>query len=168
MATVEELEAENKRLRASVRGYKGMLGARGAVDTAYEPLGSALDTAPEHSPRDDWTSRRRQTDHVVKDWQPFCTSPGCSEENPYFKDETECDEDEGGCGRTLGSIKTAARLASCPHCKNPTKAKVKLDRWVQCKNCSHPIAATAEEARQVSECSNCGASGEGSLEWSDN
>lgn len=141
MSEVEELEAENKRLRASIRGYKGMASARQAVDTASE-----RSFQPILSGHGDL--------HRVKDYEPVCKD--CREPNPFFRGETACTN----CGKSLGSIRTASNLENCPHCHEQAEAKPLLKRYVKCDEdeggCGRPLAATPEEAMELSECPGCG------------
>jgi DNA-directed RNA polymerase subunit RPC12/RpoP len=48
--------------------------------------------------------------HYIGAWQRFC--PTCGDENPDFKDETQCED----CGAHLGAKETAEKLKACPNC----------------------------------------------------
>jgi hypothetical protein len=48
--------------------------------------------------------------HYVGPWQRFC--PTCGEQNPDFKDETECKD----CHMHLGPVAYVEKLKACPNC----------------------------------------------------
>lgn len=48
--------------------------------------------------------------HYIGAWQRYC--PTCGDENPEFKDETQCED----CGAHLGAKETAEKLKACPNC----------------------------------------------------
>jgi|SRR5271157_4511426 len=61
--------------------------------------------------------KQLETPHYVGPWQKFC--PTCGDQNPAFKDETECID----CGEPLGAaanLKTeknpSGALIACPRC----------------------------------------------------
>lgn len=78
------------------------------------------ETKPPETPEahDHTQGREAETGHLMHSWQRFCTGPNCEGENPNFKDETQCDPTQGGCGMHLGSVEVATSLARCPSCGN--------------------------------------------------
>ncbi|SRR5712691_2153108 len=158
LSELDDILAENKRLRASIKGYKGLLGAREAPGGAWEPPASTVMNWSE--PAGSHVKDPRV--HHVKPWQPFCTEKGCGAPNEEFKDEVECSEDEGGCGRSLGAISTVSSIEACPSCSSRGTAKVKLREYAACADCSRPISSSREEAERLESCPHCHGHG---LEW---
>jgi hypothetical protein len=48
--------------------------------------------------------------HYIGSWQKYC--PTCGDQNPEFKDETECSD----CHTSLGEKAKAEKLKACPNC----------------------------------------------------
>lgn len=97
-----------RKLNKQIAGYKS-LEKRKKKNNIQETNETTVDQE-EKTPKSEFT-----THHTVP-WLKDC--PECGGENPDFKDETECDKDQGGCGRHLGSKETVKKLNSCPFCGN--------------------------------------------------
>src|SRR5712691_1320886 len=87
--------------------------------------------------------------HRTPDWKSWC--PDCQGPNPGYQRQAVADSCEG----SLGSIKTAYALETCPHCHASNTAKIALSEYYACADCDRPIAATAEEAEGVESCPGC-------------
>jgi len=55
-------------------------------------------------------SHKENEPHFIGAWQRYC--PTCGDQNPNFKDETECVT----CHTRLGAREVAQKLKACPNC----------------------------------------------------
>ena len=163
LSELEDILAENKRLRAQIKGYKGLAASGGGFGAASRPAYEEPDSVSVGHRES--SGRMKFTDplvHNVKVTDSTCST--CHDRNPFFKDETFCDPDKGGCGRSLGAISTLKDVPFCPRCKATDTASPKLSRWVGCSSCRLPVAATEEEALSIESCPNGDCHGH-TLEW---
>lgn len=112
-STISRLTREKHKLEKKIRGYKGL---QARTDQHTEQDHPAETTDPPEK-----TEKIVQEPHFIGNWQKHC--PTCGDTNPDFKDEIECDKDEGGCGMHLGAKDNLKNLKACPNCGG-TKAKL--------------------------------------------
>jgi hypothetical protein len=108
---VKELEDYKKRSKAQKEAHAAKTEKPTPPTEAPAPP-----VTPQIDLHDHNQGQEKETGHLMHRWQRFCTGPNCEGENPDFKDETQCDPDEGGCGMHLGSVEVAKSLSRCPSC----------------------------------------------------
>ena len=113
------LETENKSLKqelaeakAAAEKYKKDAQAATARAGKEAKKVAASKTSTPPAPPDPEADHGHETGkpHYIGAWQRFC--PTCGDENPDFKDETQCED----CGAHLGAKETAEKLKACPNC----------------------------------------------------
>lgn len=111
MSEFESMEAENKRLKRQIKGYKGLLAARGVKTSESEYLEAPASASEPPASASKPASKRV---HYVRPWEKECKD--CGEPNDDYwpgKDYLACDKCKGGVASTLPD---ARALDYCPHC----------------------------------------------------
>ena len=113
------LETENKSLKqelaeakaAAEKLKKEMQAATARAGKEAKKVAASKTSTPP-APHDPEADHGHETGkpHYIGAWQRFC--PTCGDENPEFKDETQCED----CGAYLGAKETAEKLKACPNC----------------------------------------------------
>ncbi|MHC4397262.1 MAG: hypothetical protein ACYS1A_16615 [Planctomycetota bacterium] len=112
-ATISSLVRKNSKLEKQIRGFKGLQARQHQEHNHDQPVNT--ETKPEE------TIKKEREPHFIGEWQKHC--PTCGDTNPDFKDETQCDPNNGGCGMHLGAQDNLKNIRACPNCGH-TKARL--------------------------------------------
>ena len=109
---VADLRKELVESKAAAEKYKKDAQAATARAGKEAKKVAASKTSTPPAPPDPEADHGHETGkpHYIGAWQRFC--PTCGDENPDFKDETQCED----CGAHLGAKETAEKLKACPNC----------------------------------------------------
>lgn len=98
-----ESKAAAEKYKKDAQAATARAGKEAKKQAAVKPPATPHDPEADHG-------HEQGKPHYIGAWQRFC--PTCGDENPDFKDETQCED----CGAHLGAKETAEKLKACPNC----------------------------------------------------
>lgn len=104
MSDLEELEAENKRLRRQLKGYKGFAAAHGELGSSSASYEAPASSSPS-------TSRS----HIVRSYEKSC--PDCGAQNEHYqKPNAFCADCHAPQGTFRSRDEASEKVGECWNC----------------------------------------------------